>query len=115
MGSRKPRMSKREKDVRAILRKRDESAAVERRKLARVGILPEHLQEIANRSPKKYIGGDNAPRPRKNMTDKERRLNTTARRKRRPSNIPFNPAYLPDRDTVNAVPGVLSGVVKTDV
>jgi len=115
MGNKKPRWSSRDKEVAAILRKRDESATVERRKLARVGILPAHLQEIANRPTVKYIGGDRAPRPRKNMTDKERRLNTTARRKRRPNNIPFNPAYFPDRDTVNAVPDVLSGVTKTDV
>lgn len=115
MGNKKPRWSARDKKAAAILRKREESARVERRKLARSGILPEHLQEIVNRSPKKYIKGDNAPRPRRNMTPKERRLNTTARRKRRDSAIPFNSDYFSNRDTVPETPDILAGVVKSDV
>lgn len=114
MGSKKPRWSARDKKVATVLRKREESATIEREKLKRVGILPEHLAEIANRSPKKLIKGSNAPRPRKNMTDSERRLNTTMRRKRRPNRIPFNPDYFPERDTVPEIPGILSGKVKTD-
>ena len=112
MGNRKPKWTAAQKRMASVIRKREESAQVERVKLARVGILPAHLAELANNPPKQLIKGANAPRPRKNMTDKERRLNTTARRKRRPSNIPFNPAYFPDRDVTHEVPTVLAGTLR---